>query len=226
MVVAHDNPVWLSLTTRQHAIAQGDGDARRYAPDVAPFVAIERDTPAARAAALALVAPGEEVCFIGVGPGDLHGWTLLARDSIVQMHWDGRTRVDAQAFDVVELGAADAPDMLALTQRVFPGYFRARTVELGRYLGVRAGGELVAMAGERLRATGYCEVSGVCTHPAHAGRGLAAALSTVVTLGIAARGERPYLHAGSGNVRARALYQRLGFELAAELPLWHLRRTS
>jgi ribosomal protein S18 acetylase RimI-like enzyme len=218
------NPMWQSLTTTQHAIALGTGDALRYHPDVAPFVAIERDTPTARTAALALVASGEEVYFVGVAPANLDGWTLLHRDSIVQMHWDGTTRIDADQSDIVQLGEADAPDMLALTQQVFPGYFRRRTIELGRYVGVRSDSELIAMAGERLRSTGYCEVSGVCTRPEFAGRGLAAALSRVVTAGIAARGEQPFLHAGSGNARARALYERLGFTLRLELPLWHVRR--
>jgi predicted GNAT family acetyltransferase len=116
--------------------------------------------------------------------------------------------------------------MLALTRRVFPGYFRARTVELGGYVGVRSGAELAAMAGERLHSTGYHEVSGVCTHPDHTGRGLAATLSTLVTLGIAARGDQPYLHTGVSNARARALYERLGFDLRRELPLWRVRRND
>lgn len=219
-----DNPMWQSLTTRQRSIALGTDAAVRFHPDVAPFVAIEQDTPLARAAALALVTPGEEVYFVGVGPADLDGWTLLHRDSIVQMHWDGQTRIDVDQAGIVQLGEADAPDMLMLTQQVFPGYFRRRTIELGRYVGVRSGAELIAMAGERLKSTGYCEVSGVCTRPEFAGRGLAATLSMVVTAGIAARGEQPYLHAGSGNLRARALYERLGFKLRAELPLWHVRR--
>ncbi len=84
--------------------------------------------------------------------------------------------------------------MLALTQLVFPGYFRRRTIELGHYVGVRCGIELIAMAGERLKSTGYCEVSGVCTRPEFAGRGLAATLSSmVVTLGIAGARRKPYL---------------------------------
>ena len=224
MPTALDNPMWQSLTTTQRDIALGHGDALRFDPDVAPFVAIEHDTSSARAAALELVTSGDEVYFVGVGPVDLDGWTLLHRDSIVQMHWDGRTRISVDHSGIVELGETDAPDMLALTQLVFPGYFRRRTIELGHYVGVRCGIELIAMAGERLKSTGYCEVSGVCTRPEFAGRGLAATLSMVVTLGIAARGEKPYLHAGSGNARARALYERLGFKVRAELPLWHVRR--
>ncbi len=47
---------------------------------------------------------------------------------------------------------------------------------MGSYYGVRSNGELVVMGGERLRLEGYPEISGVCTHPAHRGRGLAASL--------------------------------------------------
>ncbi len=55
--------------------------------------------------------------------------------------------------------------MLALTALVFPGFFRARIYELGRYLGIRQEGQLVAMAGERFFAGRYREISAVCTHP-------------------------------------------------------------
>lgn len=65
--------------------------------------------------------------------------------------------------DVVELGAADVPEMLALADATRPGPFWRRTHELGRYVGVRDGGRLVAMVGERLRPPGWTEISGVCT---------------------------------------------------------------
>jgi hypothetical protein len=39
--------------------------------------------------------------------------------------------------------------MLELARRTKPGPFLPRTVELGTYLGLRRGGALVAMAGER-----------------------------------------------------------------------------
>ena len=54
---------------------------------------------------------------------------------------------------IVALGPDDAERMLALATLTRPGPFALRTVELGHFVGVYEGGELVAMAGERLRST-------------------------------------------------------------------------
>ena len=58
-----------------------------------------------------------------------------------------------------------------------PDPFRNRTHELGQYYGIRVGGRLLAMAGERLSPVGYTEISAVCTHPDYRGRGYGRDLS-------------------------------------------------
>lgn len=123
----------------------------------------------------------------------------------------------ADDLAVVELTAADVPEMLALVRRTEPGPLRERTVELGRYLGIRRGGDLVAMAGERMRAPGWTEVSAVCTDPAYRGTGLASRLVRAVRAGIAGRGDRAFLHADAGNTTAIRLYQRLGFTVRTRM---------
>jgi predicted GNAT family acetyltransferase len=64
-----------------------------------------------------------------------------------------------------KLSIADIPEMLALTKLTEPGPFLPRTIELVAYFGINESALLVAMAGERLKLTGYTEVSAVCTHP-------------------------------------------------------------
>jgi predicted GNAT family acetyltransferase len=104
-----------------------------------------------------------------------------------------------------------SPEMLGLTALTKPGPFDKRTHELGRYVGIFREGKLVAMAGERLKVPGFTEVSAVCTHPEHAGRGYARVLMTEVMQGIWKRGEVPFLHVREDNAAAIKLYERLGF---------------
>jgi predicted GNAT family acetyltransferase len=82
---------------------------------------------------------------------------------------------------------------------------------MGEFFGIRDNGQLVAMAGQRLRVAGHIEISGICTHPDHLGRGYGAALTYRQIHGILAAGEHPFLHVRGDNTRAIELYERLGF---------------
>ncbi len=113
--------------------------------------------------------------------------------------------------EVIELGPQDSPEMMELAALTKPGPFGRRTHELGTYLGIRCEGKLVAMTGERLKVPGYTEVSAVCTHPDHTGKGYARMLMTEIMRGIRDRGETPFLHVRRDNTRAVELYERLGF---------------
>lgn len=115
--------------------------------------------------------------------------------------------------EIVTLGAADVPAMTALTALTKPGPFSARTHELGTFLGIRVGGELVAMAGERMKPGNFTEMTAICVHPAHRGRGYAQALLGAIARQIEARGEVPFLHVFSNNASAIALYQRQGMRI-------------
>jgi len=67
------------------------------------------------------------------------------------------------------------------------------------------------MAGERLKVPGYTEISAVCTHPEHSGKGYAGLLMTEIMRRIRERGETAFLHVRQDNARAITLYERLGF---------------
>ncbi len=94
-----------------------------------------------------------------------------------------------------------------------PGPFRPRTYELGRYIGIRREGRLVAMAGERLHPQGWTEISAVATDAEYRRQGLASRLVLDVAFHIQSRGDRALMHAAATNVGAIAAYERLGFTL-------------
>jgi predicted GNAT family acetyltransferase len=128
---------------------------------------------------------------------------------------------DPESVDLTDdrvdvLGREDVDDIQELVRLTRPGPFLADTIELGRYLGIRRNGDLVAMAGERFRVAGATEVSAICTHPDHRGQGLAERLTMIVVDGILARGELPFLHVITDNTPAIRLYEKLGFVVGIE----------
>ena len=213
-----DRPVWASLAFAPN-LAEGGDLAKRYRRDVNLFASTRDDGDDASLAALAaLVAEGESVFVLQVPPIAVPpGLQALRRAQGVQMLARRPVAAEPGEDEVVELGEADAADMLALAQLTEPGPFLSRTHVMGRFVGVRCDGALVAMAGERMRFGGGTEVSGVCVHPDYRGRGLARRLSSVVAHAIQQRGDQPFLHAWTTNRAAIALYESLGFEVRAEV---------
>ncbi|GAA5175768.1 GNAT family N-acetyltransferase [Niveibacterium umoris] len=213
-----DQPVWASLTTHHAALSLGGPLARRFAPDVNVFAAARDNSPDALAALAELTSPGAPVYVIQTTPVAIPpGCVALKEARGVQMlaTRDLAPLASMEGIDI--LTDEDAPEMLALAQLTEPGPFLPRTHCMGRFIGVRVDGRLVAMAGERMRLPGYTEVSGVCTHPDARGQGLARRLSTAVGAAIQARGEQAFLHAWRSNQAAIALYESLGFEIRTEM---------
>jgi ribosomal protein S18 acetylase RimI-like enzyme len=208
---ALDNPVRSSLTGPHARFAERRGNVLRYPVDVSPFLALP-DQPGAAdwADAAALAGPGALVALAGVRAPAPDGWQVTLIGEGVQMV---EAEVEAAAGDeAVRLGPGDVPEMLELARRTKPGPFLPRTVELGSYLGIRRGGALVAMAGERLHPPGWTEISAVCTDDVWRGLGFASVLVRALVAGIRARGETAFLHAVAGNP-AIGLYEALGFRL-------------
>ncbi|MFF9098138.1 GNAT family N-acetyltransferase [Streptomyces sp. NPDC014802] len=214
MSAAHvlDNPALASLTGPHAHFAERRGRVLRYPLDVSPWLALP-DEPDARdwADVAALAGPGAGVPLAGYTGPVPDDWEISFHVEGVQLVDDG---LDAAPDpEAVRLTPADVPEMLDLVARTWPGPFLPRTIELGTYLGIRRGGALVAMAGERLHPPGWTEISAVCTDPAFRGQGLAGRLIRAVAHGIRERGETPFLHTGAQNTNAIRLYEALGFRL-------------
>jgi predicted GNAT family acetyltransferase len=221
-----DHPIWSALNGRHRHLAVTEGMARRYPSDIEPFIAIEEYSPAGWAALARLTHPGEQLALvIAAELAPPHPFEVLFARPIDQMAGVRKPEGES-ACELVELGAADAAEMQELAGLTKPGPFAARTFELGRYLGVRAGGRLAAMAGERMRLEGFTEISAVCTHPEARGRGYAKALVLELARAIWERGERPFLHTLPENAPAVGLYKSMGFETRRRLQYSLLRRSE
>lgn len=218
-----DTPVRSALSSRHAAFAESLGRTIRYAPSILPMASDDPDDPHALSR---LVGPGEAAAVVKPGRFDpLPGFDLAGAADLFQMVFAGR----APAPDdprIVQLGAADVPDMMALADRTRPGPITSRALDIGRFWGIRQNGRLVAMAGERMTLTDFTEVSGICTDAEVRGQGLGRALTQHVTARIAATGSTPYLHVVTGNIPAVRLYEDLGFETRTLMYVNFMRRVD
>jgi len=205
-----DNAVWHSLVHAHPRFAERAGAAARYQPDVSVFAAIDDSADSGWDDLATLLGPEHPGALFRPGPVIVPpGWTRHGGGEGHQMVLEHLAAVTIP--DARRLGADDVDQMLRLVELTRPGPFCVRTVELGDYFGVFAGRDLIAMAGERLRLPGYCEISAVCTHPDWRGRGLAAGLTALVAQRILGRGDTPFLHHAVDNDPARRVYEALGF---------------
>jgi predicted GNAT family acetyltransferase len=219
-----DRPVWASLTTSHAPLSEGGQLARRFLRDVNLFASARDDGADAQAALTALVRPGERIYILQVPAIVVPAGLRTAKAAGGVQMVATRPLTDEIGDDAVPLTDADAPEMLALASLTQPGPFLTRTHHMGRFLGIRREGRLVAMAGERMRFPGHTELSGVCTHPEFRGQGFARRLSVAVVAAIQERGERAFLHAWATNAPAITLYRSLGFELREEVNVEVLER--
>lgn len=232
-----DNPIWHALTGPMARWAVREGKAVRFAPDAAPFFALEavsaeslRDlahlvrrtpgTPMILPRHVPTPATAEARLFLEEAIATPAGWVKTFEKPLLQM-WLQEHAV-RQVPDVVDLSRDDATDIVELARRAEPGPFGPRTPEIGAFVGIRRGGRLVAMAGERIRLPGFVEISAIATDPEHRGRGYGAAVTAALAARIRDAGAVPFLHVFAANPAA-SLYRRLGFSERRQLVVTWLR---
>ena len=212
---ALDNVIWKALNTSQAHLGESCGEARKFVRDVSLLGGFSEPTDEAYDSLAELVDEGDRVgLFLEADPKPPPNWKIVASVPLLQMVYEDLSSPatsDLALSGIQQLGEGDVPEMVVLTKLTKPGPFATRTREMGDYFGIRKGGTLVAMAGERLRLPGFTEISAVCTHPEHLGQGHARRLIALLLGRIQKRGERTFLHVREDNTRAVELYERMGF---------------
>lgn len=212
-----DRPIWSALATRHAALAEGGPLAKRFPSAVSMFAATADESADSLDAVARLPDADKGLLLVQVDAISVpRGLEVAMAATALQMV---AQKPFPETLDdrIVPLGEEDAQAMYDLAMLTKPGPFSLKAQSFGGFWGVKRGGRLVAMAGQRLKQPGLAELSGVCTHPDARGQGLARLLSLYVARRIEERGERAYLHSFHDNEAAIRLYESIGFAIRATL---------
>jgi ribosomal protein S18 acetylase RimI-like enzyme len=212
-----DNPCYEALKGRQAEFAIKGENVFKYRKDVFVFAGLPDMTPKSIENVSKLSQKGDFMGLMGFKVDASPYFKLGFEVQAYQMLTDKVP--DYKPMDYVELAKADTPEVAELVKLTEPGPYAPNVLELGKYVGIRDNGKLVAMVGERVKLDGYTEMSLVCTHPDHRGKGYAKTLSGVIIEDIIERGETPFLHVMVHNIAALKLYEKLGFTTRVEYPI-------
>jgi predicted GNAT family acetyltransferase len=161
--------------------------------------------------------------FISPQPATIPGkWKVLRHIPCLQMVFNGG--VIPTNVDLINLTNEHIPQMMELTQLTKPGPFVTRTIDFGHYQGIFEGDKLIAMTGQRMAPIPYVEVSAVCTHPDHVGKGYAKQLLLSQVNRITGEGNIPFLHVRDDNHRAIKVYDSVGFVTRTDMHFYMLRK--
>lgn len=223
-LTALDNPVWSSLNSGHKSIARLHGAAARYPNDISPLSGLRTFTPAAFDDMRALTKPDEIIGLVTGAKIDIpDNWEVIISRMIDQMVCEDFK--PASDITPLLLTKRDVPEMIALTKLTQPGPFEHGTIGMGKYIGLRSpDGVLIAMAGQRMSLDRCREISAVCTHPDHQGKGYAGRLMTLLAREIIAEGRTPFLHVKTENASAKHLYEKLGFRVGRAMHFNVIRR--
>ena len=220
-----DNPIWTALHSGSSSFAFGNGTARFIDRKIGFFAGLPLYDADHMARLHEEMDSGMRVIVFTPGFLKLHPlWKVLSDHALLQMVYEPpfvNLPVDS---NIRALGVADVPEMLALTHLAKPGPFLENTIDFGGYFGHFVDGRLVSMAGTRLAAGPYTEVSAVCTHPEFVGRGLSQLVLPHVLNYIQQGDQIPYLQLYPDNLPAYRLYQKIGFVERANLRVYSLEK--
>jgi ribosomal protein S18 acetylase RimI-like enzyme len=216
-----DNPVWNAMISGNRSLSSGNDHAKYFDKEVSPFVALSENAPENFRTLFELLPRNGPALFFSpvemeLGPD----WQVKRLIRGVQMVCTNPPAATNPPDATTPSGARILPltkehisQIIALNRLTDPGPFDTRTIEFGHYFGIFQDGRLISMAGQRLHVFDYAEISAVCTHPDHTGKGYARQLLLQQIHRIRSASCIPFLHVREDNERAIKVYENVGFSI-------------
>lgn len=218
-----DNPVYHAMISGNRHLSAGTERVRYFPIEISPFVGL-KEYDAHSFGLLAEMLPPRRIAVTNTVMDIVipDSWKIIQQIICLQMVCEAPMKPVAMHEEIVLLQKEHVPQMLELNRLTNPGPFEERTIEFGSYAGIFNGRQLIAMTGHRMHADQYVEVSAVCTHPDHTGKGYGRALMLYQVEQIVQAGNIPMLHVRADNENAIRLYKNSGFLTRCETYLYVL----
>ena len=221
-----DNPVWYSLNEAHRQFALGEPELKLYPHQISPFVGINSKDRQILRKLDDYIRTEAPFFIIGDLPG-LPPDNFIVHPVLVCAQMIQKERIEVGVTEkIIYLNEANSDALTELVNLVQPGYFRKDTRLMGDYFGIFKEGQLVAVAGERMRMNDFVEISAVVTHPDFTGRGYAKQLVAYTVNKNLNNGTTAYLHVAASNAPAIALYEKLGFQHRPKINVWKMNRVD
>lgn len=219
------NPVYYSLLYNNRHLGSGTDKVKYFDEAVSPFAGFDTGHEQGFQELYDLLPEGRNILYATPLSIELpKGWQLLAAVEGLQFVYESNAPVAQPPFEPTPLEQQHIGQMMELAALTRPGPFGPRTIEFGQYYGVFEKGQLVAMTGQRLQVQNFTEISAVCTHPDHLGKGYASALVQHQINLILGLQQVPFLHVRADNYRAIAVYERLGFKVQGPMNFYFMQK--
>lgn len=225
MIERLHNPVFNALSTGDKQLSFGTDNVKYFDAEVSPYAGFPDEYEQGFADLFAMLPQGRRILFAKPTPIDVpQGWQVQHEIKGLQFIYEGATYPESDFSQIVPLTTEHVDEMIALVKLTKPGPFDKRTIEFGSYHGIFVNHQLAAMTGQRLHVENYTEISAVCTHPDHLGKGYASTLMQHQMQIILNSGQIPFLHVRADNERVIAVYKRLGFRVSRPMYFYFMQR--
>ncbi len=219
------NPVYHALLSGDRHLSFGNEQVKFFDEEISPFAGFEQDYAKGFSDLYELLPSGRKILY--AAPSFITqpaGWELKQEIKGLQFVYEAGQPIKTEFPNVIPLAEMDVEQMMQLAKLTKPGPFGKRTIDFGSYYGLFENEKLVAMTGQRLHVQNCTEISAVCTHPDHTGKGYAYTLLLHQLQLILQQDQYPFLHVREDNQRAIILYQRLGFNISRSMNFYFMKK--